>query len=568
MDSNPIEWLPNALWYSCNALADVPGYTKLPFDMQEASPRFLEWYNQLTPETEKLPLDWSRMDKDYFKKLLIIRVLRPDRMTMAVQHFVNETLPGGTKYTSADQTYSSTQILGQSLLDASPETPIFFILSPGVNVVEYVDKMAEDPLYMKTRQVDYHNISMGQGQDILAMSRLEVAHKQGHWVILNNIHLMPEWCVELEKKLDQFNTVGSHTDMRIFLTAEPTKNLPIGILSRSIKLTNEPPSGLKANCMRSISSFKQEDFDENEPKTRAILFGLAHFHAVLIERKKFGPMGYNMMYPFGLGDLRDGSICLLNYMESAPSKIPWVDLQYIFGQIIWGGHIVNDNDRLLAMTYQEVSGDNGGGRGRSVVVVMVEGSSCCGAAPFISLFVVCSESLSSFSIKHLHFFFLFFLFSFSTSSLSSSSTTPLHTLFQYYMKEALLDDHELFPFCEGHNLSFKSPLPSFHAQYVSHIENTIPKDTPLAFGLHPNAEIGYRTFASNEMFDTLIALQSNDGGGTEGQLSPTEIAAGKMEEVATRIDDVAFDSDDIAALIDDVGPFENVFLQECEQCQF
>ena len=70
------------------------------------------------------------------------------------------------------------------------------------------------------------------------------------------------------------------------------------------------------------------------------------------------------------------------------------------------------------------------------------------------------------------------------------------------------------------------------------------------------------------MFDTLIALQSNDGGGTEGQLSPTEIAAGKMEEVATRIDDVAFDSDDIAALIDDVGPFENVFLQECEQCQF
>ena len=131
------------------------------------------------------------------------------------------------------------------------------------------------------------------------------------------------------------------------------------------------------------------------------------------------------------------------------------------------------------------------------------------------------------------------------------------------MKEALLDDHELFPFCEGHNLSFKSPLPSFHAQYVSHIENTIPKDTPLAFGLHPNAEIGYRTFASNEMFDTLIALQSNDGGGTEGQLSPTEIAAGKMEEVATRIDDVAFDSDDIAALIDDVGPFENVFLQEC-----
>ena len=110
------------------------------------------------------------------------------------------------------------------------------------------------------------------------------------------------------------------------------------------------------------------------------------------------------------------------------------------------------------------------------------------------------------------------------------------------MKEALLDDHELFPFCEGTNISFRSPLPSFHAQYVSHIENTIPKDTPLAFGLHPNAEIDYRTAASNEMFETLLSLQSNDGSGGEGQLTPTEIAAAKMDELLGKIDDVVFDA--------------------------
>ena len=290
-DDNPIEWLPNVLWYTATALADVPGFSKITNDLQEASPRFREWYNQLTPETEKLPLDYSRMDKNLFQKLCVIRTLRPDRMTMAMRMFVNETLPDGKMYTEADQTLSSTQILGQALSDASPETPIFFILSPGVNVVEYVDKMALMPEYAKTRQLDYHNISMGQGQDILAMSRLEVAHKQGHWVILNNIHLMPVWCVELEKKLDQFNIAGNHPGMRVFLTAEPSKTLPIGILSRSIKLTNEPPSGLKANLMRSIASFKPEDFDDNEPKVRAIMFGLAHFHAILMERKKFGPMG-------------------------------------------------------------------------------------------------------------------------------------------------------------------------------------------------------------------------------------------------------------------------------------
>ena len=117
-ESNPIDWLPNVLWYSVNALAEVPGYEKLANDLQEASPRFREWYNQLTPESEKLPLDWSRMDKNYFQKLLVIRALRPDRMTVAVGRFVNESLPDGNKYTGADKSLSSTQILGQSLLDA------------------------------------------------------------------------------------------------------------------------------------------------------------------------------------------------------------------------------------------------------------------------------------------------------------------------------------------------------------------------------------------------------------------------------------------------------------------
>ena len=80
---------------------------------------------------------------------------------------------------------------------------------------------------------------------------------------------------------------------------------------------------------------RAEEFNEAEPKIRAIIYGLCHFHAIIMERKKFGAMGYNMMYPFGMGDLRDSAICLYNYMESAPSKIPWDDLRYIFGQIIF-----------------------------------------------------------------------------------------------------------------------------------------------------------------------------------------------------------------------------------------
>ena len=48
-----------------------------------------------------------------------------------------------------------------------------------------------------------------------------------------------------------------------------------------------------------------------------------------------------------MGDLRDSSIVLQNYMDSnqASGKIPWDDLKYLFGEIMYGGHIVDDLDR-------------------------------------------------------------------------------------------------------------------------------------------------------------------------------------------------------------------------------
>merc|ERR1711981_1424925 len=119
---------------------------------------------------------------------------------------------------------------------------------------------------------------------------------------------------ELEKKLDNFAQEGSNPGFRLFLTSDPSKSIPIGLLERCIKLTNEPPSGLKANLKRAFCSFGKEDFEDMEPRTKGILFGLCHFHAVILERKKFGPKGFNMMYPFAVGDLLCSSIVLRNYM--------------------------------------------------------------------------------------------------------------------------------------------------------------------------------------------------------------------------------------------------------------
>ena len=55
------------------------------------------------------------------------------------------------------------------------------------------------------------------------------------------------------------------------------------------------------------------------------------------------------------------------------------------------------------------------------------------------------------------------------------------------MNDALLDEAEMFPFIEGKNITFKTPTPLTHEGYVKYIEQDLPPETPLGYGLHPNA---------------------------------------------------------------------------------
>ena len=484
---NPLDWLPDSAWATTAGLSDMEEFGKLTSDLVEAAPRFREWFNLITPEDEKLPLDWAGLDRTPFQKMLVVRCLRPDRMTSALTSFIRGILPDSGSYIECDSRLSNLQILDSCLEESTPKSPIYFILSPGVNVVADLDKKAAD--YGLQKGVTYHNVSMGQGQDVVAMSCLETAHRNGHWVILNNVHLMPTWLSELEKKLDEYAVEGSHEKFRVFLTSDPSTAIPIGILNRCIKLTSEPPTGLKANLKRAWGFFAKDYIDEADSKTKSILFGLCHFHSILMERKQFGPMGYNMKYPFGIGDLRDSAKCLQNYMDNiGGGKIPWQDLKYIFGEIMYGGHIVNDFDRLLANEY-----------------------------------------------------------------------------LNFYMKDELLDEMELYPYADDEKgVSFMSPAPTSFEKYLNHIDKNMTGDTPIAFGLHPNAEIEFRTQQSNAMFTTLLDLQPKGVSNGEGVASPLQVAATTATELLEKFEEKNFDIDDLVKNLDEIGPYQNVFIQEME----
>lgn len=73
---------------------------------------------------------------------------------------------------------------------------------------------------------------------------------------------------------------------------------------------------------------------------------------MVCERRKFGAQGWNRSYPFNVGDLAISVDVLYNYLE-ANSKVPWEDLRYLFGDIMYGGHITDDWDRRLCRAYLE-----------------------------------------------------------------------------------------------------------------------------------------------------------------------------------------------------------------------
>lgn len=93
---NPLDWLPDIAWNMVQALSQLEEFKTFAINMEKDAPtRFKDWYNELAPEDVKLPLEWKKLDQTPFKKLCVLRALRPDRITVALTRFIREALPKG-----------------------------------------------------------------------------------------------------------------------------------------------------------------------------------------------------------------------------------------------------------------------------------------------------------------------------------------------------------------------------------------------------------------------------------------------------------------------------------------
>jgi len=183
---------------------------------------------------------------------------------------------------------------------------------------------------------------------------------------------------------------------------------------------------------------------------------------------------------------------LNNYLErSGNDKLPWSDLRYIFGEILYGGHITDDWDRLLCMTY-----------------------------------------------------------------------------LNFYLRDELMEEMELFPFNESHaEESFHSPPPMGYDQYFEYMDSDLKVESPVAFGMHPNAEIAVRTEECNALFSLIMDLNPTGAVSTEEGDGDGDGGVQKVvDDIMERVKDIAYNLEELASSVaGERGPYQNVFIQECER---
>ncbi|KAL3286288.1 hypothetical protein HHI36_000797 [Cryptolaemus montrouzieri] len=339
---NPTSWLPAKSWDELCRASELPAFKGFLDHFTQNSAQWKVLYDHIEPQTVDLPGHWNQTLNN-FMKLIIIRLFRPDKILIALRQFVKNEL--GEKFITPPQFN-----IGLSFAESYSLSPLIFILSPGTDPMSALVKFAEDRKFTER----FQSISLGQGQGPRAAALIESAQGEGCWVCLQNCHLATSWMPTLEKIFEDIDFSNTHEFFRLWLTSYPSDKFPVTLLQKGVKMTNEPPTGLQQNLLKSYTSdpVKNPEFfygcAGKEVMFARLLYGTAFFHAVVQERRTFGPLGWNIPYGFNDSDF-DISVQQVR-MFINESENPYEALSYLIGECNYGGRVTDDWDRRLIVT--------------------------------------------------------------------------------------------------------------------------------------------------------------------------------------------------------------------------
>jgi len=479
-------WLAPKAWTAVQALEALPAFKGLAADVSgNAGGAWEAWVTSPAPAETAMPGRWGKVHSPglaasptspeatgpqpagtvtAFQRLLVLRALREEKTVQGVREFVRCQL-GPTFYEAPPFD------LEGAYNDSTSQSPLIFILSPGADPVDYLLKLAKSK---GKGGPGFRIISLGQGQGPIAERMMEAARRSGDWVCLQNCHLAVSWLPRLETLLETAaSTGGEHPDYRLWLTSMPSTKFPVPILQNGIKITNEPPRGIKANLLRTFLDLSEAEYDmadkegldkeaaAKKPRQevvanfRRLLFGLAFYHALVLERRKFGAIGWNISYDFANSDLKAGRMNLRMYLAEDRGPVPFETLNNVVGDITYGGRVTDKWDKRTNLS-----------------------------------------------------------------------------LLSRFFNDAILADRYAF----SESGRYFVPAPTTLADLRAYIDTLPLEDSPEVFGLHDNAIITLQQKETAEMMDTIISIQPRTGGAAGGGgKTSDEVVLDLAEDILKRL---------------------------------
>ncbi|KAJ1525369.1 hypothetical protein ONE63_010185 [Megalurothrips usitatus] len=337
----PFRWILDITWLNLVEIHKLAVFSDVLTRIEQNEREWRVWYEKERPEEEDIPCGYHK-SLDVFRKLLLIRSWSPDRTLSQARRYISESL--GTEY-GEGRILDLEATWGES----EPRTPLICILSIGSDPSPQITALA------KAKEIPLRSVSMGQGQELHARRLISDSMQQGGWVLLQNIHLSLPFCSEAMDALVETDTV--HESFRLWMTTEVHTQFPIGLLQMAIKFTNEPPQGIRASLKRTYQNITQDTLDySTQNQWPPLLYAVAFLHTVVQERRKFGPLGWNIPYEFNQADFAASVQFIQNHLDDMDPKkgISWPTVCYMLGEVQYGGRVTDDFDKRLLTTFTQV----------------------------------------------------------------------------------------------------------------------------------------------------------------------------------------------------------------------
>ncbi|CAL6027380.1 Dynein_heavy chain [Hexamita inflata] len=321
---------------------------------------------------------------EYF---LFCVLLKDAEITKATQVYINAAIGQAFTNTESPQLIDICQ-------ESSNTIPTLILLSsdsdPSNQLVQLADTSGIIPASIATK---IRFISLGRGQGGNAEKAINEAVKDGGWVILGNTHLAGSWLMKLESLIEAINMetydpnntgkfIPINDHFRLFLTTMPFGGFPASIIRQATKVSAEAPMGVKNNFIRLVKQLEPEDTDlisvvnyaklsqEKQQTTdliqqtyRKYLWNLSVYFSTVLERRRFGPIGFSTGYDWSDPDYIISKMQLNTMFKDllqfdlsvVQEKIQNCvsALRFLISEINVGGRVSDHKDQLIVNSLME-----------------------------------------------------------------------------------------------------------------------------------------------------------------------------------------------------------------------